>query len=101
MRLDHLVLQRCAVRRGAWRGAVLLVVAGLVACGAGGGDGGDEDGVSAPPPPQPAEQASSSVAAWLAYVGQRIREDTAESIEARNIDALRPPVSDTGEPAVI
>ena len=101
MRLDHLVLQRCAVRRGAWRGAVLLVVAGLVACGGGGADTPSPSPPSPPPAPQPAEQASSSVAAWLAYVGQRIREDTAESSEARNIDALRPPVSDTGEPAAI
>ena len=87
MRLDRFV-----------RAALLLATAGLAACG---GGGSDTSPPAPPAPPQAEEQASASVAGWLAYTRQRISQDTSETTEARNIDALRPPVSDTGEPAVI
>ena len=72
MRLHHLVLERCVLRRCARRGAVLLVVAGLVACGGGSGETPPPSPPSPPPAPQPAEQESDegiSGAVWFALGG--------------------------------
>ena len=85
-----------SVHRFVRRATLLLVAGGLAACG-----GGGSSTPPAPLAPQAEEQASGSVAAWLAYARQRISQDTSETSEARNIDALRPPVSDSDEPAAI
>ena len=82
------------------RAALLLAAVGLTACGSGGGDTPSPPPL-APPAPSAEEQVSASVAAWLAYTRQRISQDTSETTEARNTAALRPPVSDTGEPSAI
>ncbi len=60
---------------------------------------------TAPPSRQPApsaeEQANVSVGAYLDYTRRQILDGTSESSEARNVDALRPPVSEVDEPATI
>ena len=56
---------------------------------------------TAPPAPSAEEQANVSVGAYLDYTRRQIQGGTSESSEARNVDALRPPVSEVDEPATI
>jgi hypothetical protein len=83
------------VRRRLGTGIALLA---LFLAGCGGGSSND----GAPPAAQSAEaQANVSVAALLDYTRRQIHGGTSESSEPRNVDALRPPVSDADEPSTL
>ena len=79
-----------------------LVSACLAAALAGCGGGADAPAPAPAPPQQSAEeQASASVVALLDYARRQISAGTSDTVEARNIEALRPPVSEVDEPAAI
>jgi hypothetical protein len=76
-------------------GAALLALGALTACGG---------GSYSPPAPAPLsaeEQASASVAGYVAFARMEIAGHTSDVTEPRDIDGIRAPVSDTDEPAAI